>query len=188
MRNCTRMLMIIFVAASLWGCADAKPKKDLNIERSGMVSTTATVKAVDMETRVVTLRAPGGRTFKIRAGKEVVNLPQVKVGDEVVAVYSEALAVRMARPGEVREDISQEVGRAKPGSKPGAYEVIETTVTAKIEDIDKTGNTATLRMPDGDVLIVKVQDPANLEKVREGDTIVITYREALVVSMEKAKK
>lgn len=188
MGNCTRMLMVILVAATLWGCADAEPQKDLSIEKSGTVSVTATVKAVDLETRMVTLQALDGTTFTIHAGKEVVNLPQVKAGDVVVAVYSEALAVRMAKPGEVRADISQEMGRAKPGSKPGAYEVIETTVTAKIEDINKARQTASLRMPDGDVLTVKVMDPANLEKVRMGDTIVITYREAFAVSLEKAKK
>lgn len=188
MRNYTRILMIALVAANLWGCADTEPKKELNIERTGTVSVTATVKAVNLETRMVTLQAPDGRSFTIHAGKEVVNLPQVKAGDVVVAVYTEALAVRMAKPGEVRDDISQEIGRAKPGSKPGAYEVIETTVTAKIEDINKARQTASLRMPDGDVLTVKVMDPANLEKVRMGDTIVITYREAFAVSIEKAKK
>ena len=186
MRNSIWMLMIVLAIMNLWGCAE--PKKELNIQRSETVSLSATVEAVDLETRMVTLRPPAGKPFRIHAGKEVVNLPQVKAGDEVVAVYSEALAVRMAKPGEDRADISQEMGRAKPGSKPGGYEVIETTVTAKIEDINKSRQTASLRMPDGDVQTVKVKDPANLEKVRIGDTIVITYREALAVSLQKAKK
>lgn len=191
MRNNTCMLMIVMtvlVIMNLWGCADSGAKKDLNVQRSGMVSVKATVEAVDLKTRIVTLRASNGQTFKIHAGEEVVNLPQVKVGDEVLTVYSEALAVRMAKPGEVRDEISQETGRAKPGSKPGAYEVIETTVTAKILDIDKPRKTASLKMPDGDVETVKVMDPANLEKVKVGDTIVITYREAFAVSIEKSQK
>lgn len=185
MRNTTWMLMIVLAILNLWGCAE--PKRDLNIERSETESLSATVEAVDLENRMVTLRPPAGKPFRVHAGKEVVNLPQVKPGDEVVVLYSEALAVRMAKPGEDRADISHEMGRAKPGSKPGAYEVIETTVTAKIEDINKTRETATLMMPDGDVLTVKVMDPANLEKIKKGDTIVITYREALAVSIRKAK-
>jgi len=186
MQKYMRMLMIALVTANLWGCAE--PKKDLRIEKSGMVSVTATVKAVDLQTRMVTLQAPNGKTFTLHAGKEVINLPQVKAGDEVVAVYSEALAVRMAKPGEVRDETTQRIGRATPGSKPGAFETIERTITADVKDIDKTNKTVSLGMPDGGVLIVKVQDPANLEKVKAGDNIVITYTEAFVVSIEKAKK
>jgi len=191
MRKNTCMLTIVLmflVAMSLWGCANNGAKKDLNVQRSGMVSIKATVDAVDLKTRMVTLRASNGQTFKVYAGKEVVNLPQVKVGDVVVARYSEALAVRMAKPGEVRDETSQEMGRAKPGSKPGAYEVNETTVSAKILDIDKPRKTVTLKLPDGDVETVRVKNPANLEKVEVGDTIVITYQEALAVSLEEAKK
>ena len=191
MRNFTRMtIVLVFVlfAMNQWGCANNEAKKELDVKKSGIVSVKATVEAVDLKTRMVTLRASNGQTFKVEAGKEVVNLPQVKVGDEVVARYSEALAVRMAKPGEVRDETSQEMGRAKPGSKPGAYEVNETTVSAKILDIDKTRKTATLKFQDGDVETVKVMDPANLEKVKVGDTIVITYREALAISLEKAKK
>jgi len=182
------IVLMFLVAMSLWGCANNGAKKDLNVQRSGMVSIKATVDAVDLKTRMVTLRASNGQTFKVYAGKEVVNLPQVKVGDVVVARYSEALAVRMAKPGEVRDETSQEMGRAKPGSKPGAYEVNETTVSAKILDIDKPRKTVTLKLPDGDVETVRVKNPANLEKVEVGDTIVITYQEALAVSLEEAKK
>lgn len=173
---------------TLWGCADNEPRQSLNIEKTGTVALTATVEEVDLESRMVTLRTPAGRAFRLHAGQEVVNLPQVRPGDEVVAVYSEAVAVRMARPGEVRDDFIQEMGRAKPGSEPGAYEIAETTITARIEEMDKTRQTVVLRLPDNELLPVKAMDPANLEKVRVGDTIVITYREALAVSLEKQKK
>lgn len=193
MRNSARMPMIVvmmcvWAAMTLWGCADNKPRKSLNTQQADTVTLRATVEAVDLENQVVTLRAPAGRAFRLYASKEVVNLPQVQPGDEVVAVYSEAVAVRMARPGEVRDEFTQEIGRARPGSKPGAYGIAETTVTAKIEEMDKTRQTVGLRTPDGELLTVKAMDPANLEKVRVGDTIVITYREALAVSLEKQKK
>jgi hypothetical protein len=35
---------------------------------------------------------------------------------------------------------------------------------------------------------VKVQDPKNLENVKVGDQVAITYTEALAISVEKAKK
>ena len=188
MRKFPVWLVITMIAFTLWGCAGSEPKQELKIDRAGMVSVKATVEGVNMVTRMVTLRAPDGRTFEVYAGKEVANLPQVRVGDEVVALYAESLAVRMAKPGEVRDETSQGIGFATPGSKPGAYAVNETTVTAKIIDLDKALKTASLQLPNGGVRIVKVQDPRNFDKVKVGDTILVTYTEAIAVSVEAVKK
>ena len=79
----------------------------------------------------------------------MVNLPQVRVGDEVVLAYVNAVSVRMAKSGEFWDESVKEIAQAIPGTKPGAFEVNETKVTATIEDIDKTLETASLRMPDG---------------------------------------
>jgi hypothetical protein len=38
------------------------------------------------------------------------------------------------------------------------------------------------------VATAKVQDPANLEKVKVGDELMITYTEALAISVEHVKK
>ncbi len=180
-----RSLMIVLVVVSLWGCASNDPKNDLKIERMNLISAKAIVEAVNMQTRMVTLRTPEGKSFTVYVSKEAINLPQVRVGDQVRVEYSEALAVRMAQPGEVRDETSLGVALTPPGSKPGGFEVFETTVTAKIEGMDKIKELVSLRLPDGALRIVKVQDPANLEKVKVGDTIVITYTEAFAISVRK---
>ena len=92
-----------------------------------------------------------------------------------------------AKPDEVRDETMQGVARALPGEKPGALKVIETTVTAEIEDIDKTNEKVTLKFPDGKLQVVKVKDPANLEKVDVGDTIVITMTKQMAISVQKTK-
>ena len=48
--------------------------------------------------------------------------------------------------------------------------------------------TATLKFVNGDVDTVLVQDPGNLEKVKVGDTIVITYTEAMAISIREKNK
>lgn len=186
MRHYKRLLLVLVLIFSVWGCAEA-PKKELNVDRSNVVSMTATVEKIDLQKRLVTVRGSEGNLRTIHAGKEVVNLPQVRVGDKVTLDYVESLAVRMAQPGEVRSEVKGVVGRAKPGDKPGYVEEVETTVTATILALDKVKETATLKGPDGDVVVVKVQDPANLEKVKVGDTIVITYTEAMAISVRPAK-
>lgn len=177
--------MIVLIAANLPACTGTQAKSDLKIERAGVASVTATVEAVDLKTRMVTLRSSEGKGFTVHAGKEVVNLPQVRVGDEVVLAYVNTVSVRMAESGEYWDESVKGIGRAIPGSKPGAFEIDETKVTATITDIDKTLNTASLRMPGGSMQVVKVKDPANLDKVKVGDRIVITYSEAVAISVQK---
>ena len=50
-----------------------------------VVTASATVTAIDMNTRQVTMRGAGGNTFTVVAGPEVRNLSQVRVGDTVTS-------------------------------------------------------------------------------------------------------
>ena len=52
----------------------------------------------------------------------------------------------------------------------------------------REAQTATLKGPDGKTVTIKAQDPKNLEAVKVGDEVVITYTEALAISVEKAPK
>ncbi|MBV5318574.1 MAG: hypothetical protein JZU50_12285 [Desulfobulbaceae bacterium] len=181
------VLLTLTLSLNVWACTNSAPKQALNVERTNVVSATATVEKIDMKKRLVTIRGSEGNVMTIHAGEEVVNLPQVRVGDKIELDYVQSLAVRMAKPGEVRNETAEMMTRAKPGNKPGVAEMIETTVTATILALDKVQGTATLKMPDGEVTVVKVQDPANFDKVKVGETIVITYTEAVALSV-RAKK
>ncbi|MDR2549934.1 MAG: hypothetical protein LBD10_07035 [Desulfobulbus sp.] len=166
---------------------DAKASA-LDIQRSTARSTTATVEAVDLKTRMVKLRSFEGRLFDIHVGKEAVNLNQVRRGDTVEITYAQELEVRMAEPGEVLNDVTRVIGNAEPGAKPRGIGVTEAHVTATIMDIDKTGESVLLKFADGVVTSVKVQNPANLDKVKVGDTIAITYIEAIDIVVKSKKR
>ena len=179
------LLMILALSLSVWACAKPTPQKELNIERSNTATVVVgTVEKIDMKKRMITIREPDGNIMKVHAGKEVVNLPQIRVGDKVILDYIQSVAVRMAKPGEVRAERSGMIDAAPLGDKPEVVDTTETTVTATILALDKVKQTATLKGPDGGVVVVKVQDPANLEKVKVGETIVITYTEAVALSVQ----
>lgn len=61
------------------------------------VELKAVVRAVDADARLVTLELPGGELVALRAGKGV-DLARVKVGEEVVATHTEALAITISKP------------------------------------------------------------------------------------------
>ena len=54
-----------------------------------------------------------------------------------------------------------------------------------IEGLDRPTRSLTLKGPRGNYVTVRARDVNNLQKLRLGDTIVVTYAEALAVSLEK---
>ncbi len=170
--------------------AEKAPAKKPSGMKERTVTATATVQAIDMKTRVVTLKGAAGNVFDVTVGPEARNLPQVKVGDLVTVKYYESLAFKVYKKGEapMGEGTTEGIVRAKPGEKPGGAAVSQVTVTATVEALDKKKHTATLKGPEGKSVVVKVQDPKNMENVKVGDEVMITYSEALAISVEKAKK
>jgi hypothetical protein len=153
------------------------------------VEVTATVAKIDQQTREVTLKAEDGRELSFVASEDVKNLPQVKVGDIVRVAYAEAF-VYDVRKGGVAADRGTVVagGAAEPGQKPAGAIARETSVTVLITAIDPTVPSVTFKGPAGNSRTIKVQHPEKLQGVSVGDTVDITYTEALAIQVEAAPK
>ncbi len=72
-------------------------------QKPGMHATkvtkiTAQVEMVNYDTRMMTLRGPKGNTMTFKVGEEVKRLNEIKKGDQVVADYTEAVAINVT-PG-----------------------------------------------------------------------------------------
>jgi hypothetical protein len=161
-----------------------------SVTKSILLQATATVQAVDLAKRKVTLKGENGEVFDVTVGKEVRNLPQMKVGDLVNVKYYESIGVEVMKAGEAPKGASSMAvgGRAKPGQMPAGVIGKQVTVTAKVEAIDKKTQEVTLKGPEGKTVKVHVKNPNNLKNVQVGDDVVITYTEAMAISVERAKK
>jgi len=167
----------------------ATPVEQPRVVKERAAVMTATVQAIDLNTRIVTLKGPKGEVRDIKVGEEAVNLPQVKVGDLVTVKYYESLAIEVIKPGAVSgAGEKSAIVRAKPGEMPGGMAARQSTVTATVTAIDKKKGTISLKGPEGKTVVAKAEDPKNLDKVKVGDELMITYTEALAISVEKAKK
>jgi len=201
--------MIVFVALSLFTlslaavsmAADAKPAaepkkaavegKKPSVKKERTTTVTATVEAVDLEKRIVTVKGPEGNSVDIVAGEQVKNLAQVKVGDSVDVTYYESIAVKVYKPGEAPQGEAATVATerlSKPGEKPAGIVGAQATITATVESISPKKTSVTLKMADGKFKTVKIQDKKNLENVKVGDEVVITVTETLAVAVKPAKK
>jgi len=149
---------------------------------------TAVVKAVDQAKREVTLAMPGGEIRTYTAGPEVKNLAQVKVGDQVKVTYiqSVAIAVREAKEPPAAENATT-VKLAAKGAKPGAFVANTQTITAKVTAIDHKTRVITLTGPKGNSLTFTVgPDVKKLDQVKQGDEVVVSYTESLLVDVVEA--
>jgi len=157
-----------------------------------LVSLTASVEGIDYTNREVTLKGPLGNEVTFTVDQRVKRLDEVKVGDSVRADYYISVAAEIRKPTAEEEKnpivLLDAAGKAPPGSSPAAGGLRRFKVVTTIEGLDRPTQTVTVKGPRGRYLTARVADPSRLTQVRIGDHIVITYTEALAVSLEKAEK
>ena len=153
------------------------------------VEVTATVAKIDHKTREVTLKTEEGEEFSFVASDEVTNLAQVKKGDIVTVTYAEALAYEVMKGGQpMAPEMTVAGGAAEPGMKPAGAIARQATVTVLITAIDPSVPSVTFKGPQGNTRTIKVLHPEKLQGVSVGDTVQITYTEALALKVEAKPK
>jgi len=162
-------------------------KEPGKVAMADAVRISATVQAIDKDKRLVTLKRKDGSTFVVTAGPEVKNFDQIKVGDQVVARYVEALTLELKKgSGGIREKVEREgAAVAKPGEKPGVAVGRQVTVVADVVAVNKAKQTIRLRGVEH-TIDLKVRDPNQFKLVKVGDQVEATFTEAVALSVEPA--
>jgi hypothetical protein len=164
--------------------APAMPKG----QEAAVVTLRGTVEAVDKEKQTVTIKGPK-RTLTIRV-QDPKKLEAIKVGDPVVGKYYEAIAFEVKKAGTATPGVTaqQAVGTSQPGQTPAGAIGEQVTITATITAIDKKAQTVTIKGPEGTSETVKARNPKNLDVVKVGDLVEITYTRALAIALDKSTK
>jgi Cu/Ag efflux protein CusF len=152
----------------------------------GTYQETATVTAIDAASRKVTLVGPDGSKTVFKAGPEVINFDQMRVGDQVKATVVEQLVVFLREEGMPSSDgQATTVALAPKGVKPGVLMADTVEVTATVKSIDLNRHKATLEFPGGKSKTFPVRPDVDLTKVRLGEEVVIRTTEAMAIVVEK---
>lgn len=170
--------------------ADTSQKPTPAVGDEILMTLTATIEALNLDTREVTLKGPAGNVYTFTVDPAVKRLAEFKVGDAVTLDYYASLAAELraptaeekAEPLAILKDAGK--GDATAAPKAGGYRIIRAVVT--IEGLDGPTGTATVKGPRGNMVVVQVKDPSILPKLRLGDTMVVVYTEAFAVHLEKA--
>jgi hypothetical protein len=183
----TNTVLLLFAAAvSSLGAQDKPAPKQL-VTSTTPITVTASVEAIDQTNRVVTLKTPKGDLIDTYVDESHKRFNELKVGDLVKASYYESLAVRVRAPGDPAPTSgATELATPRTGA-PGETVARQLTMSVTIMAIDPSIPSITVKGPKGNVVSMRVQDPKRLAAVKVGDTVDVTYTQALLLSIESAK-
>jgi Cu/Ag efflux protein CusF len=195
-----RLERLSVVAASLLMFATASAQESAaptsstpGVSTAQVARMSATVEKVDMSSRMITLRDSEGKEMNVQAGDEVRNLSQVKPGDRVDVTYYQSVAISLRKPGEAAPPTTtqEKTSRAPKGSRPEGMISRRTTTTAHVQKVDVQNHTVTVKSQDGKTETIDVSEPSlqsRLSRIKPGDTLDVTYEEALAVAVKPAEK
>ena len=178
---CAALLMPLSAAAEHHAAAEP------NVRAMAM-SVEAIVTEIDLETRQVSLKGPDGNIITLTATEEVVKLEDVNVGDALRATYLAALEGELREPTEeelaepyvVVQDSGAGIAEGQPVA--GAARLIHAVCT--IEGMNRLLGTVTVMDSNGKIHVIADVEPEKMSNVTLGQTIVLTFREALALTLE----
>jgi len=177
---------VLAVSFLISGCSMMHPKPQL--EAGEKVSITATVEAIDYQSRLVTLKGPKGNLVVISVGEEAYNFDQVVVGDLVDITYSRSVAVYLQKTTGATSALSGSgMVRAPKGQKPEGMVSNAVEIKAKVENIDYANRIVDIRGPYGNLIQVEASETVkNFNNIKKGDEVVVRYMEAVAISVRPA--
>ena len=158
------------------------------IPESRPVTITARIEAIDREGRIVRLRRGGGDSVDVEVPGQMQGFSTLKVGDVVSATYSEAIAVRVRKPGDPAPPAAPSTSTQRRDGTPGSETRREQTFPVTVTALDSTAPSITVKGPKGRVMALAVRDPTQLQGVKVGDTVDVTYYESLLVKIGRPEK
>lgn len=160
-------------------------------ERLSLATMQGTVTDIAKETRDVTLKGPDGEMATITAGPEIKRFDEISVGDIITFDFYTYLKAEFRTPtsAELAEPfvVLEGEGKAPEGEAPaGAVgEMVKAVVT--IEVLNRPQMFAVVEGPNGNYLTIPMKDAAFMEKLNIGQVVIMTYAEAVAVSLSKVE-
>lgn len=152
------------------------------------VVVTATVEAINMDTREVTLKGENGESVNLTVSEEARNLDQVEIGDVVTFEYYQVLALALTPVDGVTRQKTEnvEVARSELGAKPAGEVVRTVEAIGVVKSIDKETRVVVLQGAE-QTLEVTADDDVDLDAIAVGQNVAATYVEAFAVSVASPK-
>ena len=189
-RRAAALALVSVVSLGLGACAsgpDAVEQEQVYQTSDGVavvdtVTMVATVTAVDVASRKVTLTSPDGKSGTFKATKGV-DVSAFVVGEQIAVQMTDAVAIEIRDDGTPASDTAAVQLAAAVGGQAGAVfegEAIE--MAARVVAIDAQARKVTFQFADGSTKSLKADKKADLSGLAVGDTVIVEFADALVIA------
>jgi hypothetical protein len=147
-------------------------------------TTTSSVVSIDPKVHSLVLKHTDGTTSPYQAGQEVSNFTGIKVGDQVQTTVAQEMGVAIAS-SDATLSTSNNVTVVRPPNGGTPMRVETRNYIAVLDSVDLAAYTVSLKLADGTLKTVKVNQNINLADFNPGDKLAIQVSEATTFIVQK---
>jgi Cu/Ag efflux protein CusF len=179
----------LLLAVSTFIAATALPPQKPITKMGETITATSTIQAIDQTGRMMTLRNEDGTEDTFWVPPEVKRFSELKVGDKVNLRYYESYVFQVRKPGDKAPAVVDQATKMTRGTGASPATTISKQMTATVEvlAVNPSVPSITVKTAEGHTVTRKIDNAKNLEGIKPGDKIDITYTQAAVVSVEPVK-
>jgi len=153
---------------------------------------TGTITDIDYPNREMTLRGSDGGLATFAVEKDVRRFNEAKVGDKVSLDYYLGVTAEIRKPTPEEEQnplvVLEKESKTGLDQAPAGHVTRRIRAVVTVEAMDRTAQTVTVKGPRGKHFVARVKDPSRFDRVRIGDTILMTFTEAAGISLKPANE
>lgn len=185
----TRILLFATAAALIGATASASATAQKTVVGPGeKQTTTAVIQKIDVPDRFVVLRGDDGTDVGVFAPPEFTRFDELRVGDRVTITYYQSTVYTLKGRRQPRPSVSEEVSVLESDSTlPGATLSHQVTERVTVKSVDRKSGSITVTEPSGRTVTRHVDRASDLDGVKKGDHIDITYTAAILAAVTRAK-
>lgn len=151
-------------------------------------TATATIRRIDPATGYVVLGDDDGSEIGVFVPPEFKRVNELRIGDTVTITYYASIVYRVRRTGRSTAPVREEIAAAEDAAAlPSATFTHRFTERVTVNAVNREAPSITVTGRDGRTVSRRVQHLSDLDGVTPGDRIDITYTEALLATVTRAK-
>ena len=189
MKSIKTYFSVIFLTIMTFSVTAQENMEIPSREKLTLESMQGTVTAIDADTRDITLMGPEGNLITVTASEEIERFDEITVNDVISFEYWTYMMAEFREPtaAEIEEPIVvlAEGIKATEDMDPGAAVGAIVKAVVSIEALNRPFMLVTVQGPLGNFLTIPVEDEEMLKKLHIGQVLILTYAEAVVLSLEK---
>ncbi len=180
MKRVTTMLSTFAVALAIalpsWAQVKELPKQT--------VTVAGTVETIDQSRRAVNIKTADGKFVALDVPASAKRFDELKVGDKVKVTYNNNVFVRLKPAGEAAVDNAATASNMAKEARPAGAAAMVRTITATVNEIDKSASSMTFVGPNGWKYSRRIVDPTVFDQVKVGDRVDITWSTDVAFAVE----